>query len=230
MAATPTKAPQDSMIQLSDNALHMMSLGEGEFTVIFESGFGNDLAHWRMVAPQISTKAKVVVYSRAGYGKSEPIAKARTLTESTNELQQLIAQADLTPPFIFVGHSYGAHIIRTFAAQNPTSVAGLVFVDPANEKFMHRLKQLDKKETEKFLTVYEQMVPEKLQAESKILMAIDEQGALPDFGPLPNVPASILTSMVQDYPQFIIHSPAGKKYGVSYIPSCLSNLAVQVMW
>lgn len=211
MAATPTKTPQDTMVQLSDNALHMMSIGEGEFTVIFESGFGNDLSHWRRVAAPISAKAKVVVYSRAGYGKSDAIAKARTLTESTNELQQLIAQANLTPPFIFVGHSYGAHIIRTFAAQNPSSVAGLVFVDPANEQFIQRLKQLNKEETEKFLKVYEQMVPEKLQAESKILMAIDEQGALPYFGPLPNVPASVLTSMVQEYPQFIIHSPAGKK-------------------
>jgi len=211
MAFTPNKAPQDKMVKLADNALHMMSLGDGEFTVIFESGFGNDLSHWRNVAMPISTKAKVVVYSRAGSGKSEPVEKARTLIESTNELQQLIANAGLKPPFIFVGHSYGAHIVRTFAAQNPTDVAGLVFVDPANEKFIHRLKQFDKEATENFLKVYEKMVPEKLQAENKILMAIDEKGALPDFGPLPNVPAAILTSMVQEHPQFIIHSPEGKK-------------------
>ncbi|PKI16415.1 alpha/beta fold hydrolase [Colwellia sp. 12G3] len=210
-AVTANKAPQDQMIKLTDNALHMMSLGEGEFTVIFESGFGNDLSHWRLIAPQISTKAKVVIYSRAGYGKSDPIDNARTLVESTNELQQLISQANLKPPFIFVGHSYGSHIIRTYAAQNPAKVAGLVFVDPANEKLMQRLKQLDKEKTESFLKIYEKMVPKKLQAESKILMAIDEKGALPDFGPLPNVPAVILTSMVQEYPQFIIHSPEGKQ-------------------
>jgi pimeloyl-ACP methyl ester carboxylesterase len=189
----------------------MMSLGEGEFTVIFESGFGSDLSHWRNVAAQISTKAKVVVYSRAGAGKSEPIKNARTLLESTGELQQLIAKADLKPPFIFVGHSYGAHIVRTFAAKNPKNVAGLVFVEPANEKFFKKLKQLDKEKTESFLKIYEKMVPKKLQAESKILMAIDEKGVLPDFGPLPNVPAVILTSMVQEHPQFIIHSPEGKK-------------------
>jgi pimeloyl-ACP methyl ester carboxylesterase len=211
MAFTANKAPQNKMIALKDNALHMMSLGEGEFTVIFESGFGSDLSHWRNVAAQISTKAKVVVYSRAGAGKSEPIDNARTLLESTNELQQLIAKANLKPPFIFVGHSYGAHIIRTHAAQHPSEVAGLVFVEPANEKFFKRLKQLDKEKTESFLKVYEKMVPKKLQAESKILMAIDEKGVLPDFGPLPNVPAAILTSMVQEHPQFIIHSPEGKK-------------------
>jgi pimeloyl-ACP methyl ester carboxylesterase len=211
VAFTENHKTQNKMIALKDSALHMMSLGEGEFTVIFESGFGSDLSHWRNVAAQISTKAKVVVYSRAGAGKSEPIENARNLLESTDELKQLINKADLKPPFIFVGHSYGAHIVRTFAAQHPTEVAGLVFVEPANEKFFKRLKQLDKEKTEKFLEIFEKMVPKKLQAESKILMAIDEKGVLPDFGPLPNVPAAILTSMVQEHPQFIIHSPEGKK-------------------
>lgn len=204
-------APQSNMVQLKDNALHMMTVGEGEFTVIFESGFGNDLSHWRNVAPAISHKAKVVVYSRAGYGKSDPVKQARNLTETTGELAQLIEQAKLKPPYIFVGHSYGSHIVRTYAAQNPSSVAGLVLVDPAHEQFLLRLKQLDKTKTEAFLAAYENMLPKKLQAQSKILMAIDERGELPDFGPLPNVPAAVLTSMVQEHPQFIIHSPQGKK-------------------
>jgi pimeloyl-ACP methyl ester carboxylesterase len=211
MAFTENHNPQNKMIALKDNALNMMSFGEGEFTVIFESGFGSDLSHWRNVASQISTKAKVVVYSRAGAGNSEPVDSARTLLESTDELKQLINKADLKAPFIFVGHSYGAHIVRTFAAQHPTDVAGLVFVEPANEKFFKRLKQLDKEKTESFLKIYEKMIPQKHQAESKILMSIDDKGALPDFGPLPNVPAAILTSMVQEHPQFIIHSPEGKE-------------------
>jgi len=203
--------PQDKMVKIKGHTLHMMSIGKGEFTVIFESGFGNDLSHWRKVAPAISQKAKVVVYSRAGYGRSEPVAKPLTLTESTEELTQLIHQAHLKPPFILVGHSYGGHIVRTYAAQNPQSIAGLVFVDPANEQFIKKLKQLDEAKTNSFLEVYKKMVPEKLKAESEILMAIDEKGALPDFGPLPDVPAAILTSMVQEYPQFIIHSKEGKK-------------------
>ncbi len=204
-------APKDKMVTIEDHALHTMSLGDGEFTVIFESGFGSDLSHWRKVAPAISKKAKVVVYSRAGYGKSTPISEVRTLTETTNELEAFIKETDLKPPFIFVGHSYGTHIIRTYAAQHPNDVSGLVFIDPANEEFFVRLKELDKKKTEEFLTVYKKMVPKKLKAESEILMAIDKKGSLPDFGALPDVPAAIITSMVQEHPQFIIHSMEGKK-------------------
>ena len=48
------KKPLNKMVQLETNALHLMSMGEGDYTVIFESGFGNDLTHWRRVAPQIS--------------------------------------------------------------------------------------------------------------------------------------------------------------------------------
>lgn len=84
MAFTVNKAPQHEMVKLTDNSLHMMSLGEDEITVIFESGFGSDLSHLRNVASQISTKVKVVVYSRAG--NSEIVDRARTLHESTDEL------------------------------------------------------------------------------------------------------------------------------------------------
>jgi len=205
------KPSESAMVKVKGHSLHMMSQGKGEFTVIFESGFGNDLSHWRRVAPAISQKAKVVIYSRAGAGLSEKITTPRSLIESTEALSELIIRAKLKPPYILVGHSYGSHIVRTYAAKNPLNIAGLVLVDPANEQFISRLKQLNKPETEKFLTIYEKMIPKRLQAESKILMAIDEQAALPDFGPLPNVPAAILTSMVQEHPQFIIHSNQGKK-------------------
>lgn len=203
--------PQEKMVKINDHALHMMSLGEGEFTVIFESGFGSDLSHWRKVAPAISKKAKAIVYSRAGYGESDPISKARTLTETTNELGEFIKKANLQPPFIFVAHSYGGHIVRTFAAQHPNEIAGFVFVDPANEALILELKKVNRVKTEEFITTFEQMIPQKFRAESKALKAIDESGVLPDFGPIPDVPAVILTSMVQEHPQFFIHSKEGKK-------------------
>lgn len=210
-AIAKDNSEHSEMVLIKNHSLHMDSQGEGEFTVIFEAGMGSDLSHWRYVATAISKNARVIRYSRAGLGKSEAAPTTPSLLGSSEALSELIHQAQLQPPFILVGHSYGSHIVRTFAAQHPEDIAGLVLVEPANEQFMIRLKQIDKLQTEKFLDIYKKMVSEKLQAENDVLMAIDEQGYLPDYGPLPNVPAAILTSMVQEHPQFIIHSVKGKK-------------------
>jgi pimeloyl-ACP methyl ester carboxylesterase len=123
--------PLSQMVPVAGHSLHVMSVGEGAFTMIFESGSGNDLSHWLKVAPAIGQTAKVVTLSRGGYGKSDAVAKARTLTESTNDLSGFIEKAELQPPFILVGHSYGSHIVRSYAAQHPNNVDGLVLVDPA---------------------------------------------------------------------------------------------------
>jgi pimeloyl-ACP methyl ester carboxylesterase len=38
----------------------------------------------------------------------------------------------IPPPFVLVGHSFGALVVRIFAARHPSDVAGLVLVDPAD--------------------------------------------------------------------------------------------------
>ena len=111
--------------------------------MILEAGFGRDLGVWRNVAPALATSAKVLAYSRAGHGKSDPRPEAPTIAARTGELEQLIATAGLKPPFILVGHSYGGFLIRSFAARHPEQVAGMVFVDPSDEAFNLELRKPD---------------------------------------------------------------------------------------
>jgi pimeloyl-ACP methyl ester carboxylesterase len=47
-----------------------------------------------------------------------------------NELRQVIQQANLPPPYVLVGHSFGGLVVRAFARAHREQVAGLVFVDP----------------------------------------------------------------------------------------------------
>jgi pimeloyl-ACP methyl ester carboxylesterase len=46
-------------------------------------------------------------------------------------LRALLQQAGLAPPFILVGHSFGAFLMRLYADRWPEEVAGLVLIDPA---------------------------------------------------------------------------------------------------
>lgn len=78
--------------------------------VVFQSGLGADSEAWRDVAGPISGFAQVVRYDRAGLGMSKPLAspgRPITARRVADALDRLLAQADLRPPFILVGHSLG---------------------------------------------------------------------------------------------------------------------------
>ena len=43
----------------------------------------------------------------------------------------MLARAEIAPPYVLVGHSFGTLVARLFAARHRPDVAGLVLVDPA---------------------------------------------------------------------------------------------------
>ncbi|MFZ5841608.1 MAG: alpha/beta fold hydrolase [Pseudomonadota bacterium] len=198
------------MITVDDHALHVMTAGEGQYTVVFESGFGASLNSWRKVAPEISKRAKVLAYSRAGAGKSAPGKTPHTLEQSVTELGELLQQAGAKPPYILVGHSYGGFVIRGYAATHPNQIAGLVFVDPADEKQVLALRELDPVRAANDEALVKSFQPPQLLADYELLNTrIMATGKLPAFGPLPNVPVALLTSVQAEYPEFFAHSPQG---------------------
>ena len=46
------------------------------------------------------------------------------------ELRTLLTRAGVEPPYVLVGHSFGAYIVQLFVVCYPNEVAGLVLVDP----------------------------------------------------------------------------------------------------
>jgi pimeloyl-ACP methyl ester carboxylesterase len=111
--------------------------------VVFESGLGADSSAWRTVAGPISGFAQVVRYDRAGLGMSKPFIKpGRPITASgvAEALHQLLARADLHPPFILVGHSLGGLYMQMFARVHPDEVAGMVLLDSSSTEAPAALK------------------------------------------------------------------------------------------
>jgi len=209
-SAARTEAPAaGERIAVGPWQVQMMEQGSGRYTVIFESGFGEDLRTWRKVAPEVAKSARAVTYSRAGYGTSDPRPEPRTILESSQELDQLVAGAKLRPPFILVGHSYGGLLVRAFAARHPDWVAGMVLVDPTDERFTPALRKLDAKRALDDDRQFAAIVPPRLQPELKLLQPVLDSGVLPPplDGRLPDVPVVVLTSVQQaEKPEFFLQT------------------------
>jgi pimeloyl-ACP methyl ester carboxylesterase len=111
-------------------SVYFFGQGEGEPTVLFESGIGATHLNWRGIQDPISPLAHTIAYDRAGLGWSSPCRTPRTPGNIATELHQMLAIAGFQPPYVLVGHSFGGLVMRRFALLYPEEVTGLVLVDP----------------------------------------------------------------------------------------------------
>lgn len=118
------------LVDLNGHNLHWLSRGEGSPTVVFESGLMSTVLSWTDIQSEIAKATRAVCYDRAGLGWSDPGPAPRDADQIVKELHQLLDQAQVSPPFILVGHSFGGLTTRLFAARYPKEVAGLVLIDP----------------------------------------------------------------------------------------------------
>jgi pimeloyl-ACP methyl ester carboxylesterase len=116
--------------------LHLSVRGNGSPTIVIEAGMGEppiESGSWTRVVDELSRSNRVVLYDRAGLGKSDPAAKLpRTSGDIAADLDALLAKAAIPGPYLLVGHSYGGLHLRMFASRFPGKVAGMVLVDASH--------------------------------------------------------------------------------------------------
>ncbi|PYH47893.1 alpha/beta fold hydrolase [Aspergillus saccharolyticus JOP 1030-1] len=93
----------------------------------------------------MGTFATILLYHRTGLGRSEdaPDPMIHRATTAAQELQILLTQAHLSPPYLVVGHSYGAIIAREFLHLCPQAVIGMVVADGSTERQPELLQDPD---------------------------------------------------------------------------------------
>ncbi len=132
-ATSERGAPVGRLIDVGARRLFCRVVGEGAPSVVFLPGAGAMGLDFFSLQERAATRARTLVYDRAGTGWSDDVALPRPLGEVADELRTLLAAAGLSSPYLLVGHSLGGAIARHFAQRFPTEVCGLVLVDPAHE-------------------------------------------------------------------------------------------------
>lgn len=128
------------MVKIHDCELYVEYIQQHSksVTIIMDAGYGDDSTTWRQVADEVSKYANVLLYDRAGLGKSGTSTNRRTSKEMVRELHQLIKQLDIASPFILVGHSFGGVNMQLFASEYRDEVMGLVLVDTTPSDYRER--------------------------------------------------------------------------------------------
>jgi len=121
------------LVDIGSTRLHIYCAGEGSPTVIFESGMSDSGYTWATILQQTADKTRVCLYDRPGLGWSDPNDKLFFSEDVAKNLNILLENAGITPPYILVGHSIGGVYIRSYYHQHPENVLGMVFVDSTHE-------------------------------------------------------------------------------------------------
>jgi len=113
------------------NGRHIVQLGHGVPSIIFESGIANSCLNWSLIQPQLAQQTTTYSYDRAGLGWSAPSRAGCSLEVLAADLHAVLDSVQVLRPLVLVGHSFGGYIVRFFAHQFPQEVAGLMLIDPA---------------------------------------------------------------------------------------------------
>ena len=111
--------------------LHVYEMGNpAGLTIILEAGICATSLNWRALQQDLAPFARVVAYDRAGLGWSDAAQLARTPTQLTLELRDMLQAAEIDGPYILVGHSFGCLVVQRFTQLFSEEVAGVVLLDP----------------------------------------------------------------------------------------------------
>jgi pimeloyl-ACP methyl ester carboxylesterase len=122
------------LVDVGGYRLHINCTGTGSPTVVIVSGLGDWSTSWGVVQPEVAKTTRVCTYDRAGLGWSDEGSAPSDAAQFAQELHTLLQNSNVPGPYVMVGHSLGGFIVRIFAHDYVSEVAGVVLVDSMNPK------------------------------------------------------------------------------------------------
>ena len=191
--------------------LQVQQQGEGDVTVVFESGFGQGGDAWKDVIADLGAQCSCISYARAGLGKSGTDGKPKTIDEHLQDLGAVIDAVAPGTKVLLVGHSYGGLLATEFARMHPERLLGLVLVDPATMGQRHDTLKADRERVLADDAALLGMLPPHLAADYTLLVSQLESDAALAPRELPDVPVALLTATQVAAEPFVFEETAEGK-------------------
>lgn len=123
--------PPGQLIDVGQCRLHLYVVGDAKPTIVLDHSLGGLEGYF--LVEKLSKLARVCIYDRAGYGWSDHSPDPRSSHQIAKELDILLIQAGIEPPYILVGNSFGSYNVRLYAHFFPQKVVGIVLTDALHE-------------------------------------------------------------------------------------------------
>lgn len=167
-AQAPEPAPVFRSVDIGGRSLRLFCAGEGSPTVVIMPS-GNSMEKvlsanppygWSVVFGAVKKTTHVCIYDRAGLGKSDPApGPPINSVHVASDLRALLVNAEVSPPYVLAGQSFGGMNSRMYAHLYPETVAGMVLIDSSHPDQYPR---------------YAQVLPKRTPGESPILTGLRE--------------------------------------------------------
>jgi 3-oxoadipate enol-lactonase len=105
--------------------------GHGTATIVMLHEIGGSLESWDAIAPALGAHYQTLRYDQRGAGLTEKVRVPFGLDELVDDLEHLLAEMQVLPPYYLLGTAMGAALALLFAARYPAWVEALVLCSPA---------------------------------------------------------------------------------------------------
>jgi pimeloyl-ACP methyl ester carboxylesterase len=110
-------------------------IGNGKNVLAIETGIGGSMYDWFSIAQEVKEDFTIVLYHRAGYGKSKESNAPRTTRNIASELHNLLERIGIKDKLILMGHSFGGLCVQQYAKMYPNKLNGIILIDSTSFNF-----------------------------------------------------------------------------------------------
>lgn len=121
-------------VAVNGRSVHVEVSGRGTDWVVFEAGQGLGRTCWDPVLPLLADRARLVVYDRAGFGRSGRTTEQLSVDDLAADLAALVGAVIPEPaPLVLVAHSMGGLVARRAVESLGPRLRALLLLDPTQE-------------------------------------------------------------------------------------------------